>query len=137
MNPPATQGMINAELSTLVQQQESHRNCPHHRDAEAQQHQPTSGHTPQLCFGASPVPFLSVSVACTNKISPDPPRTSGPSSPCKENRRALHTIQAPFGLVYHLWGSNSALTGRAHTVPGTVGSSSWDTISECWANPGI
>lgn len=31
------------------------------------------------------VPFLSVSVAWTSRISPDPPRTSGPSSPCKDN----------------------------------------------------
>lgn len=29
------------------------------------------------------VPFLSVSVAWTRRMSPDPPRTSGPSSPCR------------------------------------------------------
>lgn len=32
-------------------------------------------------------PFLSVSVACTSRISPDPPRTSGPSSPCKDKAK--------------------------------------------------
>lgn len=32
------------------------------------------------------VPFLSVSVAWTSRMSPDPPRTSGPSSPCSDDR---------------------------------------------------
>jgi hypothetical protein len=33
------------------------------------------------------LPFLSVSVAWTSKMSPDPPRTSGPSSPWSENSK--------------------------------------------------
>lgn len=48
------------------------------------------------------IPFLSVSVAWTSRMSPDPPRTSGPSSPCNDNtggreaavRRRLQKSQA-------------------------------------------
>lgn len=93
--------------------------------AEDKQHKATPGYAPQPCFGAPIVPFLSVSVACTNKMSPDPPRTSGPSSPCNENRNTLGMAQV---LVYHLWGSSSATTGRAHNVPGTACSASWDMV---------
>lgn len=32
------------------------------------------------------IPFLSVSVAWTRRMSPEPPRTSGPSSPCNDDR---------------------------------------------------
>lgn len=60
----------------------------------------TRGCAPQWGFGAPTVPFLSVSVACTNKMSPDPPRTSGPSSPCNEDRNMLGMAQAPFSLLY-------------------------------------
>lgn len=39
-------------------------------------------HHRRALHGAA-VPFLSVSVAWTRRMSPDPPRTSGPSSPCR------------------------------------------------------
>lgn len=107
---------------------QSHHDCARYRDAEDKQQKATPGYAPELCFGASTVPFLSVSVACTNKMSPDPPRTSGPSSPCNENRNTLGMAQAPFSLVYHLWGSSSATTGRARNVPGTAHSTSWDMV---------
>lgn len=125
-NPPRLQRMQSSPPWPSCLQ--PHHDCAHCREAEGKQQKAMPGCALHLCFGASTVPFLSVSVACTNKMSPDPPRTSGPSSPCNKNRNTLGMAQAPFGLVSHLWGSSSATTGRVRNVPGTAHSTSWDMV---------
>lgn len=63
----------------------------------------------------SDIPFLSVSVAWTSRISPDPPRTSGPSSPCKDNSTGGHEAAcSPEKSVYEVTGSEERTQGLPH-----------------------
>lgn len=50
------------------------------------------------CRGIA-IPFLSVSVAWTSRMSPDPPRTSGPSSPCKDSAAGEAHFRATAGMA--------------------------------------
>lgn len=64
------------------------------------------------------IPFLSVSVAWTSRISPDPPRTSGPSSPCKDNSTGgCEAARGPEKSVYEVTGREERTQVLPHTGP--------------------